>query len=141
MLLLVGEGPLMSEVKTKVSGLGLSECVVFLGNVNDMERYYQAMDVFVMPSLYEGLTVVGIEAQVSGLPVMCSTELTVETKICENLHFISLKDSPSYWADEALRISEGLSRKDMTSAAQKFGFDIRTEAAKLSEWYCELLGL
>ena len=140
-LLLAGDGPLMDDVKAKVSRLGLSDCVVFLGNVNDMEKYYQAMDVFVMPSLYEGLTVVGIEAQVAGLPVLCSTELTVETKICENLHFISLKDSPGYWADEALRISAGHIRQDMSSYARKFGFDIRTEAAKLSEWYCELLGL
>ena len=140
-LLLAGDGPLMDDVKAKVSGLGLSECTVFLGNVNDMEKYYQAMDVFILPSLYEGLPVVGIEAQISGLPVLCSTELTVETKICENLHFISLKDSPGYWADEALRIAEGHSRKDMSSSARKFGFDIRTEAVKLSEWYCGLLGL
>ena len=140
-LLLAGDGSLMHDVKAKVSRLGLSECVVFLGSVDDMERYYQAMDVFVMPSLYEGLGMSAVEAQVAGLPVVCSTELPVEAKICENLHFISLKASPSYWADEALRISEGLSRKDMTSSAQKFGFDIRTEAAKLSEWYCELLGL
>ena len=140
-LLLAGDGPLMNDVKAKVAGLGLSECVVFLGSVNDVERYYQAMDVFVMPSLYEGLGMSAVEAQVSGLPVVCSTELPVEAKICENLHFISLKDSASRWADEALRISEVHSRKDMTSSARKFGFDIRTEAVKLSEWYCRLLGL
>ena len=140
-LLLAGEGYLINEVRAKVARLGLSECVVFLGNVNDMERYYQAMDVFILPSLYEGLPVVGIEAQISGLPMLCSDAMTPETKICPNLHFLSLKDSPSVWADEALRISEGHSRKDMSSYARKSGFDIKTESVKLSEWYCELLGL
>ena len=140
-LLLAGDGPLMDDVKVKAARLGLSEYVVFLGNVNDMERYYQAMDVFVFPSLYEGLGMSAVEAQISGMPVLCSTEMPVETKICPNMHFISLKDSPGYWADEALRISLDHSRRDMSSYAQKYGFDIRTEAAKLSEWYCELLGL
>ena len=99
------------------------------------------MDVFILPSLYVGLPVVGIEAQISGLPMLCSDAMTPETKICPNLHFLSLKDSPSVWADEALRISEGHSRKDMSSYARKSGFDIKTESVKLSEWYCELLGL
>ena len=140
-LLLVGEGPLMNEVRAKVSGLGLSECVVFLGNVNDMERYYQAMDVFMFPSLYEGLGMSAVEAQIAGLPVVCSTELPVEAKICENLHFISLKDSTSVWAEAALKNSAGHIRKDMSSCARKSGFDIKTEGVKLSEWYCQLLGL
>ena len=140
-LLLTGDGPLMDDVKGKVAGLGLSECVVFLGNVNNMERYYQAMDVFILPSLYEGLPVVGVEAQISGLPLLCSNEMTAETKICPNLKFLSLKDSAASWADEALRLSQGHSRQDMTSYARQHGFDIRTEGAKLSEWYCGLLGL
>ncbi len=140
-LLLAGEGYLINHVKAKVRTLGLDECVIFLGNVNDMEKYYQAMDVFILPSLYEGLPVVGIEAQISGLPILCSDSMTAETKICPNLQFLSLKAPPSYWADEALRISQGHSRKDMSSYARKRGFDIKTEAVKLSEWYSELLGL
>ncbi len=140
-LLLAGDGSLMDDIRAKVSGLGLSECVVFLGSVSDMERYYQAMDVFVMPSLYEGLPVVGVEAQISGLPLLCSDEMTAETKICPNLHFFSLSKSAGDWADEALRISDGHIRRDMTPYAQEHGFDIRTEAAKLTEWYCKLLGL
>ncbi|MBQ9389337.1 MAG: glycosyltransferase family 1 protein, partial [Synergistaceae bacterium] len=57
-LLLAGDGPLMDEITAKVMRLGLNDCVIFLGSVNDMERYYQAMDVFILPSLYEGLPVV-----------------------------------------------------------------------------------
>ena len=140
-LLLAGDGPLMDEVRDKVSGLGLSECVVFLGSVNDMEKYYQAMDVFILPSLYEGLPVVGSEVQVSGLPFLCSDTVTPETKFCDNLHFISLKESASAWAREALRISNGHVRRDMSQFASEAGFDVKAQAQKLTKWYCTLLGI
>ncbi len=140
-LLLVGEGPLIDDVKTKIHKLGLSEYVVFIGDVQAIERYYQAMDVFILPSLYEGMPAVGSEVQVAGLPFLCSDTVTPEMKFCDNMRFISLKDSPSDWADEALRISEGHIRKDMSIIARNAGFDVKTQAARLSEWYCELLGL
>ena len=140
-LLLAGEGPLMDNVMDKVLGLGLNDCVVFLGSVHDIERYYQAMDVFILPSLYEGLPVVGSEVQVSGLPFLCSDRVTSEVKFCDNLRFMSLKKSASEWADEALRISDGHVRRDMSQYARNAGFDIKTQAAKLSEWYCSLLGI
>ena len=138
-LLLAGDGPLMDDIEDKVLGLGLNDCVVFLGSVHDMEKYYQAMDVFILPSLYEGLPVVGSEVQVSGLPFLCSDRVTSETKFCDNLRFMSLKKSASEWAQEALRISDGHVRKDMSQNASDLGFDIKTQAAKLSEWYCKLL--
>ena len=140
-LVFAGDGPLMEDMRAKVARLGLSECVVFLGSVIDMEKYYQAMDVFVFPSLYEGLGMSAVEAQISGMPVLCSTEVPAEAKICENLHFMPLSKSAGDWADEALRISDGHIRQDMAACAREHGFDIKTEAAKLTEWYCELLGL
>lgn len=140
-LLLAGDGPLMDSVKEKVSRLGLNDCVVFPGSVHDMERYYQAMDVFIFPSLYEGLGIVAVEAQTSGLPVIASTELPIEAKICDNFHFFPLKKSASEWAEEALKISDGHVRKDMSSYARNAGYDVKTQAAKLSEWYCNILGI
>ena len=140
-LLLAGDGPLMDNVMDKVLGLGLNDCVVFLGSVHDMERYYQAMDVFIFPSIYEGLGIVAVEAQTSGLPVIASTELPIEAKICENFHFYPLKKSASEWAEEALRISNGHVRRDMSQNARNAGFDIKTQAEKLSDWYCSLLGI
>ena len=140
-LLLCGSGPLMNDIKAKVHQLGLNDCVIFAGNVSDVERYYQAMDVFVFPSLYEGLPVVGSEVQVSGLPFLCADTVTSETKFCDNLHFLSLKKSPAEWAQEALSISEGHIRLDMSAYARNAGFDIHEQARKLTNWYCQLLGL
>ncbi len=140
-LLLAGDGPLMDNVMDKVLGLGLNDCVVFLGSVHDMERYYQAMDVFIFPSLYEGLGMVAVEAEICGLPVIASSEVPDEAKFCDNMKFMSLSQSASEWAQEALRISDGHVRKDMSSYARESGFDVKTQAVKLSEWYCEILGI
>lgn len=140
-LLLAGDGPLMESVKEKVSQMGLNDCVIFLGSVQGMERYYQAMDVFILPSLYEGLPVVGSEVQVSGLPFLCADTVTPETKFCNNLRFMSLNKSAGEWADEALKISDGHVRRDMSSYAREAGFDIKVQAAKMSDWYCQLLGI
>ncbi len=140
-LLLAGDGPLMESVKEKVSQMGLNDCVIFLGSVQGMERYYQAMDVFILPSLYEGLPVVGSEVQVSGLPFLCADTVTPETKFCDNLRFMSLNKSAGEWADEALKISDGHVRRDMSSYAREAGFDIKVQAAKMSDWYCQLLGI
>ena len=140
-LLLAGDGPLFNMFRDKVRSAGLSDSVIFLGSVHDMERYYQAMDVFILPSLYEGLPVVGSEVQVSGLPFLCSDRVTSETKFCDNLRFMSLKRSASEWAEEALRISDGHVRKDMSIYARESGFDVKTQGERLSEWYCSLLGI
>ncbi|MBQ7219457.1 MAG: glycosyltransferase family 1 protein [Synergistaceae bacterium] len=140
-LLLAGDGPLMDDITDKVMRLGLNDCVVFLGSVDDMERYYQAMDVFILPSLYEGLPVVGSEVQVSGLPFLCADTVTQETKFCGNMRFMSLKESAGAWAEEALRISEGHVRHDMSSYAREAGFDVKVQAEKLTKWYCTLLGI
>ena len=66
-LLLVGIGEKEQELRNKVQKLGLEDVVIFLGNRNDVNELYQAMDVFVMPSFFEGIPVTGIEAQFSGL--------------------------------------------------------------------------
>ncbi|MBR4195598.1 MAG: glycosyltransferase family 1 protein [Synergistaceae bacterium] len=140
-LLLAGEGPLMEDVREKVSRLGLNDSVIFAGDVQDAEKYYQAMDVFIFPSLYEGLGMSVVEAQVSGLPVIASTELPIDAKICDNFHFFPLKKSAGEWADEALKISDGHIRRDMSIYAREAGFDVKTQGARMSEWYCQLLGI
>ena len=83
-LILVGEGPLFDEIKKKVYSLNLESRVLFLGQRNDINELYQVMDVFVLPSLYEGLPVVGIEAQANGLPVVFCDNITKEIMINRN---------------------------------------------------------
>lgn len=80
-LLLAGQGPLQEEIKNKVRELGLDDSVGFLGQRNDANELYQAFDVFLLPSLYEGLPVVGVEAQASGLLCFFSDDMTKETKV------------------------------------------------------------
>ena len=140
-LFLVGDGPLFNKFRDKVKALGLEDGVIFAGSVSDIEKYYNAMDVFLLPSLYEGMPAVGSEVQVSGLPFLCSDRVTPETKFCDNLKFMSLNQSASEWAQEALRISDGHVRRDMTEIARNAGFDVRTQAAKMTQWYCDLLGI
>ena len=140
-LLLAGDGPLMGSVREKVNRLGLSECVIFPGSVNDIERYYHAMDIFMFPSLYEGLGMSAVEAQISGLPVICSTEVPDEAVICDNIKFIPLRKLASEWAEESLRLSDNHVRSDMSFAAREHGFDIKAQAEKMTRWYCELLNI
>lgn len=79
-LILVGTGPLEEKVRSKVADMGLTENVQFLGNRKDMNRIYQAMDIFVFPSLFEGLGIVAIEAQAAGVPIVCSEGLPPDRK-------------------------------------------------------------
>ena len=83
-LLLVGSGPLEDKIKKKVEKLGLKDSVLFLGQRDDINRLYSAMDVFCLPSLYEGLPVVGVEAQAAGLPCVFSDKITNDTVITKD---------------------------------------------------------
>jgi Glycosyltransferase len=103
-LLLVGSGPLEDEIKKKVEKLGLKDFVLFLGQRDDINKLYSAMDVFCLPSLYEGLGVVGIEAQVAGLPCMFSDKIPDDIKITDSIRFIKLTDKLKIWGDEIVKV-------------------------------------
>ncbi len=92
-LLLAGQGPLQEEIKNKVRELGLDDSVRFLGQRNDANELYQVFDVFLLPSLYEGLPVVGVEAQASGLLCFLSDDMTKETKVLDSTVFMSLSNT------------------------------------------------
>ena len=83
-LLLVGSGPLEDEIKKKVKRLGLDDSVLFLGQRDDINKLYSVMDIFCLPSLYEGLPVVGVEAQAAGLPCVFSDKITNDTVITKD---------------------------------------------------------
>lgn len=89
-LLLVGVGPEMEKCKRLTEQLGIEESVLFLGRQNDVERFYSAMDVFVMPSISEGLSISLCEAQVNGLTCFTSTGVDTESDISGNVFFIDL---------------------------------------------------
>ena len=132
-LLLVGQGPLVDEIKEKVKDLGLKNNVKFLGQRKDANELYQAMDIFCLPSLYEGLPVVGVEAQANGLLCILSDEMTKETKILKSTKFLSINESPKTWADVIFKEYKGFKRKDVLNEIKENGFDITTEAKKLEK--------
>ena len=135
-LLLIGEGETEQKIREKVDRLGISAKVLFLGRKQDAYRYYNAMDVFLLPSRYEGLPVVGIEAQAAGLPCIFSDMVTKETKIINSTFFVK------GGVDNYVRAVEkclNIGRKNTTEEMKKAGFDIKTEAIKLANYYERLL--
>lgn len=134
-LMLIGEGELENAVKAKTKQLGHENDVLFLGKRNDINRIYQAMDVFVLPSRYEGLPVVGVEAQTAGLPCIFSGEVTDETKILPSSMFIPLDASAENWANAVIESVKKYERKDVSTEIRKAGFDIKEQAEKMMKMY------
>ena len=136
-LLLVGKGPLMDEIKEKVKELKLTKNVKFLGQRSDVNELYQAFDLFLFPSLYEGLGMVAIEAQTSGLQCIASTEVPSIAKVTDNLEFLELDDTIEMWKNVILD-KQNKKRKSYVTEVKKAGYDIKTEVKKLEEKYIEL---
>lgn len=138
-LLMAGakQGPIMDKVKKKVNDYGMQDCVRFLGVRNDTDRLYQAFDLFLFPSLWEGLPVTGIEAQTSGLPVVMSDVITPEVYLVPHLKTCSLNDSAENWAKTALELLDSYKRRDCSQEICKAGFDIQDTADWLQNFYIE----
>lgn len=135
-LILVGTGPLEEKVKSKVAEKGLSDCVHFLGNRKDMNRIYQAMDVFVFPSLFEGLGIVAIEAQAAGVPIVCSEGLPPETDITPIYRKLLLSDGTEKWANAALEMAQNPSaHTNMQKYVIDTGFDMSATAKNMEGFY------
>lgn len=99
-ILLVGEGPLQDEVKRQIDEKGLSEHVIFMNNRTDVNELLSAADMFVFPSLHEGLGIVVVEAQTNGLPCIVSDAVPQEADMNIGLvHTLSLRQTPEKWAD------------------------------------------
>ena len=137
-LLLAGEGVLMDEIKQKVKECQLEHAVKFLGLRDDVERILQAMDVFVFPSLYEGLPVTLVEAQAVGIPCVVSSEITKEISIASNIKFLPLSQSAEKWAGECLKNNQ--KEKNTCNLIKSAGFDIKKNAEWLIEQYQRKLG-
>lgn len=134
-LLLVGQGPLMAEINEKVKKLGLEKYVKFLGQRNDVNMLYQAFDVFLLPSLYEGLPVVGVEAQATGLLCIFSDDMTKETKVLATTKFLSLEQSSKEWANNIIKENKKFKRLDSKKEMTNKNFNIDEEVRKLVVYY------
>lgn len=104
-LVLVGIGELFNKVADYVKAKGLEDRVIFTGARSDVYKIYSAFDVFVLPSLYEGLPLVGVEACASGLPVLFSDFVTRESKVTDAVEFLPI-DDPVVWAEKLSSIGD-----------------------------------
>ena len=140
-LIFVGGGNMLDDVKKKVDDMELSQYVIFTGVVSNVKDYYQMADVLLMPSLYEGLPMVGIEAQVSGLPCIFSDSITREVNLnVDNNKYIGLNKDVSDWLQGIKQCSQ-YKRFDSTTIVSKKGYDISVECVKLKNIYLGLVDM
>lgn len=135
-LVLIGKGELEGDVRAKAKALGLEDRVYFLGNRFDVERYYQAFDYFVFPSVFEGLPGSVAEAQASGLRCLVSDKVTREAALTDLVSYKSIADPAADWAEEIIKYSgQALVRKDMRAAVEAKHFDVAGQAAQMERFY------
>ncbi|MCM1121759.1 MAG: glycosyltransferase family 1 protein [Eubacterium sp.] len=133
-LLLLGEGADMESIREKCRLLGIEDKVRFLGNQKQPENYYQAMDIFVLPSFFEGLPGVLVEAQAAGLRCFVSDTVTREAQATDLVTYLSIGQPAREWAkkiDEAA----GYERRDTYRTIRDAGFDVETQAAGYRLFY------
>ena len=131
-LVLVGDGELREDIQSRAEDLGISDSVVMLGVRADIPDLLMAMDVFLLPSLYEGLPNVVIEAQASGLPCVVSDTVTKEVDVTGLVHFVSLSNPPKKWA-EIIIATESIIRENTKERFIEKGYDIQDVAKRFSD--------
>lgn len=103
-LILIGQGELQQEIKQMVLTRNLTDKVIFLGAVTDVQNFYQAMDCFVMPSVFEGLGIVALEAQAAQLPCVLADTIPFDVKVNDEVVFVPLESGVKEWADTIERM-------------------------------------
>ncbi len=132
-LLLIGDGDNLSRVKKNAICKGIDNAVLFLGRRSDVSDLMQAMDVFVLPSYFEGLSIVTIEAQTAGLPVFLSDTLSREHKVTDDVYFLPISAGAEKWA-QCIRRRES-ERMDTSKIIKRAGYDIHQSSSVLERVY------
>lgn len=133
-LMFLGDGELREEMMQQAAAMGISSRVLFMGNKRDVYRYYQIMDYFLLPSLYEGLPGTAIEAQASGLPGIMSDTVTREAVVTDLLQVRSIKEEPKIWAEEIMK-RPLVERSFYAQAVKQASFDVKEQAKRMQEFY------
>lgn len=134
-MIIIGDGDMKDELKDKITAYSLSNNVLFLGNVLNVNDFMQAMDLFVLPSFHEGLPYVVVEAQCAGLHCILSKNITVESNITGNASFIEINNIKG-WVDEfdfLYNLSTKINRYSCADIVSKSTFDITSEAKRLEK--------
>lgn len=138
-LLLVGDGESKASAEKRVADCGIMDKVKFLGQRDDIGRIYQAFDVFALPSLYEGLGLVAIEAQMAGLPCVLSDAITREVDVTGACEFLSIED-PRGWAEALVRVADATKRDRALHDVETYfdDYDIKKASPRLGSYYEKL---
>ena len=136
-LVLVGSGDLQKSIENIVEKYGLTDTVLFLGSRDDVHEILQAFDVFVFPSLYEGLGIVAIEAQCAGIPCIVSDTVPEDTRITSDFNFLSLNSPANRWANEIIKY-KNFQKSDSSDIIISSGYDVSEKAKWLEEYYLEM---
>ena len=135
-LLLVGGGPLEDELKGYAKEKKLEDHIIFTGAADNPQDYYNIMDVFVLPSLFEGLPITGIEAQASGLPCVFSDTITQEVQLTDNCKFVSLNDSVKTWADLIMKYKNyNIDRNNAWEIITNSNYDVSSIGKMIKKLY------
>lgn len=156
-IMFLGDGSLKEEIRQQAMDMGIDSRVLFLGNRREVYRYYQAMDYFLLPSLYEGLPGTAVEAQASGLPGIMSDTVTDEAVVTDLLQMRSIQEEPVLWAEEIMKENQEFAsvfkedkkagrvgnktdwitekRSPYADIVKKASFDVKEQAKKMQEFY------
>lgn len=137
-LLLVGDGELRGRIEDAIAEKHLANAVIMTGVQPNVWDYYQAMDVFVFPSVFEGLPVSTVEAQTAGLPCCISTNVPKEAAITDLVEFIPLENGASNWAEHVLQRANA-PRRDMGRIMEQAGFDVSATSKWLENFYMKVV--
>lgn len=138
-LVCVGNGELEDSIKQKAKELGIIDRIKFLGFRNDVNDIMQAFDILLMPSLFEGLPVTGVEAQAIGVPALFATTITKDAAILPASGYLALEDSPEKWAEKVLTYENISHDQNPYKWIVERGYDIKTETDKLAEFYSKCM--
>lgn len=139
-LLLIGDGPQRAEIENKIMSIGLGEFIKLTGSINNVNDYLNAIDIIVMPSLFEGLPLSLIEQQANGLHCVVSDSITPEADKTDSMTFLSLQAPMKEWTTAIkgiLSLKEGRSVRSQTNIKKiaECGYSIQEEARKLNDYY------
>jgi glycosyltransferase involved in cell wall biosynthesis len=135
-LVLVGDGQLKADITKKIFSLGIEDNVIILGKVDNVQKYIQAMDVFVLPSRFEGLPLALIEAQASGVPCFISDNITEEVNISGFVEFISLEKEVFEWGKIIDNYDySAIEREKAYLSVIAAGYDIRSNSKIICDLY------
>ena len=126
----VGDGDKREYIEKRIQQEKLQKFVVFAGAQKKVEPFFSAMDVFVLPSLWEGLPVVAVEAQASGTPCLLSSNITKEVNISPLVKYIPIENGAKTWANEITCLTP--KKKDVCANIINSGFDTKNN----SKWLC-----